>query len=56
MRSKYDVDVRTVAARHGGGGHKNAAGFKVKGPLPAVRDGILKELADAIAVGVQSRP
>jgi bifunctional oligoribonuclease and PAP phosphatase NrnA len=56
MRSKYDVDVRGVAARHGGGGHKNAAGFKVKGPLAAVRDGILKEIADAIATGLQTRP
>lgn len=55
MRSKYDVDVRAVAARHGGGGHKNAAGFKVKGPLNAVRDGILKEVTDAIALGVQVR-
>ncbi len=45
MRSKYDVDVRAVAARHGGGGHKNAAGFKVKGPLAAVRDGIIEEIA-----------
>jgi bifunctional oligoribonuclease and PAP phosphatase NrnA len=56
MRSKYDVDVRAIAARHGGGGHKNAAGFKIKGPLDAVKDGILEELSDAIAVGVQSRP
>jgi phosphoesterase RecJ-like protein len=56
MRSKYDVDVRSVAARHGGGGHKNAAGFKLAGPLGAVRDGILKELADAVAIGVQTRP
>ncbi len=56
MRSKYDVDVRGIAARHGGGGHKNAAGFKVKGPLAAVRDGILGELAGAIALGVQTRP
>jgi bifunctional oligoribonuclease and PAP phosphatase NrnA len=56
MRSKYDVDVRTIAARHGGGGHKNAAGFKVKGPLAAVRGGILQELDAAIAHGVQSRP
>jgi len=56
MRSKYDVDVRSIAARHGGGGHKNAAGFRVKGPLDAVRDGILQELADAVSVGVQSRP
>ena len=56
MRSKYDVDVRAVAVRHGGGGHKNAAGFKIAGPLNAVRDGILKQLADAIAIGVQTRP
>lgn len=56
MRSKYDVDVRSVAARHGGGGHKNAAGFKVRGPLAYVRDGILEEIAAAIAAGVQTRP
>ena len=56
MRSKYDVDVRAIAARHGGGGHKNAAGFKVKGPLIAVKDGILQELDAAIAHGAQSRP
>lgn len=56
MRSKYDVDVRAIAARHGGGGHKNAAGFKIAGPLSAVRDGILRELDAAIAIGVQSRP
>ena len=56
MRSKYDVDVRAIAARHGGGGHKNAAGFKVRGPLHAVRDGILKDVSDAIALGIQTRP
>src|SRR5437764_1197638 len=36
MRSKYDVDIRAIAARHGGGGHKNAAGFKALGPLAGV--------------------
>jgi len=56
MRSKYDVDVRAVAARHGGGGHKNAAGFKLRGPLSAVRDGVLKDVAGAIALGVQVKP
>jgi bifunctional oligoribonuclease and PAP phosphatase NrnA len=56
MRSKYDVDIRAIAARHGGGGHKNAAGFKMRGPLDAVRDGVLKEVADAIAHGIRSRP
>ena len=33
MRSKDDVDVRVVASEFGGGGHKNAAGFTVAGPL-----------------------
>ena len=51
MRSKYDVDVRAIASRHGGGGHKNAAGFKASGPLAAVRDGVLAELVEAIARG-----
>jgi phosphoesterase RecJ-like protein len=56
MRSKYDVDVRAVAVRHGGGGHRNAAGFKVKGPLADVRTGIIEEISDEIAHGVQTRP
>jgi bifunctional oligoribonuclease and PAP phosphatase NrnA len=56
MRSKYDVDVRAIAARHGGGGHKNAAGFKLRGPLNAIRDGVVQEVTDAIALGVQVRP
>jgi phosphoesterase RecJ-like protein len=56
MRSKYDVDVRAVAVRHGGGGHRNAAGFKVKGPLANVRAGIIEEISDEIAHGVQTRP
>jgi len=55
MRSKYDVDVRAIAARHGGGGHKNAAGFKLQGPLSAVRDGVIRELTEAIALGVQTK-
>jgi phosphoesterase RecJ-like protein len=56
MRSKYDVDVRAIAARHGGGGHKNAAGFKLRGPLDASRDSVLKELSAAIALADQQRP
>jgi len=56
MRSKYDVDVRAVAARHGGGGHKNAAGFKLRGPLADVRDGVLQEITAAIALGTQTKP
>jgi phosphoesterase RecJ-like protein len=56
MRSKYDVDVRSVASRHGGGGHKNAAGFSMRGPLVDVRTVVLREITDAIAAGLRSRP
>ena len=56
MRSKYDVDVRAIAARHGGGGHKNAAGFKLRGPVETVRDGVIDEVRGAIAQGIESRP
>jgi phosphoesterase RecJ-like protein len=56
MRSKYDVDVRYVANQFGGGGHKNAAGFTVTGPLDTVRPKILGLLEDAIAQGLQTRP
>src|SRR5688572_21102473 len=56
MRSKYDVDVRSVASEFGGGGHKNAAGFTVSGPLEAVRMGIVRRLVGAINEGLASRP
>jgi phosphoesterase RecJ-like protein len=56
MRSKYDVDVRLVANAFGGGGHKNAAGFTVAGPLEQARGGILERLVRAIAEGLQTRP
>jgi len=56
LRSKYDVDVRAVASRYGGGGHKNASGFTVRGPLEAVREPIITEIEAAIAAGLQSKP
>ncbi len=49
LRSKGTVDVRTVAARHGGGGHRNAAGCRIAGTLDAVRPRIAAELAAAVA-------
>jgi phosphoesterase RecJ-like protein len=55
MRSKYDVDVRMVANVYGGGGHKNAAGFTVAGPLEQVRTGILDRVVTAIARGLETR-
>jgi bifunctional oligoribonuclease and PAP phosphatase NrnA len=56
MRSKYDVDVRRVANDFGGGGHKNAAGFTVRGSLESVRKGILDKLVAAVDEGLESRP
>lgn len=56
MRSKYDVDVRLVANAFGGGGHKNAAGFTVQGPLDKVKPAILERLVQAVGHGLQTRP
>jgi phosphoesterase RecJ-like protein len=56
MRSKYDVDVRQVANTYGGGGHKNAAGFTVSGPLAEIRPKIIQQLVAAIREGLRSRP
>jgi phosphoesterase RecJ-like protein len=56
LRSKYDVDVRLVANAFGGGGHKNAAGFTVTGPLDRVRGQILDRVIGAISQGLATRP
>ncbi len=56
MRSKYDVDVRLVANSFGGGGHKNAAGFTVTGPLDQVRPVIIERVVAAIGRGLETRP
>jgi bifunctional oligoribonuclease and PAP phosphatase NrnA len=37
MRSKGTVDVASIAARFGGGGHKNAAGCVMEGTLEEIR-------------------
>ncbi|HKC24982.1 MAG TPA: bifunctional oligoribonuclease/PAP phosphatase NrnA [Thermoanaerobaculia bacterium] len=51
MRSKRGVDVRAVAASHGGGGHRNAAGCEIPGPLSTVRERIAHELSLAVQAG-----
>jgi phosphoesterase RecJ-like protein len=56
MRSKYDVDVRVVATEFGGGGHKNAAGFTVRGRLEDVRPRIVERLVHAVDEGLRTRP
>lgn len=49
FRSKGRVDVSAVAARFGGGGHRNAAGCTVPGTLAYVRKRVLEELAAVLS-------
>lgn len=44
LRSKGDIDVRAVAARFSGGGHKNAAGCTVKGRYDALKKAFVDEI------------
>jgi phosphoesterase RecJ-like protein len=48
FRSKA-LDVSKLAERFGGGGHKLAAGTRVAGPLPAVREQLLAAVEQALA-------
>lgn len=42
LRAKGQCDVSLIAAQFGGGGHRNASGFRIKGQgLDAVRDALL---------------
>jgi phosphoesterase RecJ-like protein len=47
LRSKGEVDVRSVAARWQGGGHKNAAGATLSGGLDQLRAEVVRALGDA---------
>lgn len=49
MRAKGDCDVAKVAAQFGGGGHRNAAGFRLIGySIEQVRDMLLPVLEQAL--------
>lgn len=41
LRSKGDVNVAKIAELYGGGGHKNAAGFRTRGSLKSVKEKLL---------------
>jgi phosphoesterase RecJ-like protein len=51
FRSDGSVDVNEVAGRFGGGGHKNAAGARVRGELAQVRGAVLEALDQAVNGG-----
>jgi phosphoesterase RecJ-like protein len=49
MRSKTDeVDVSAICQKFGGGGHKLAAGARVRGTLPEVEEKVLKAICDVV--------
>ncbi len=48
LRSRGSVDVEKIARRNGGGGHRNAAGFKAEGTLAEVRSQVVGELQAAL--------
>jgi phosphoesterase RecJ-like protein len=44
LRSKGQIDVAEIAKTFGGGGHRNAAGFKCREPMATIRDKVLDKL------------
>jgi bifunctional oligoribonuclease and PAP phosphatase NrnA len=49
LRSKGRVNVATIAERFGGGGHENASGCTLDGPLALATEQILKHLRGELA-------
>jgi phosphoesterase RecJ-like protein len=45
MRTKGDIDVAVIAIANGGGGHKNAAGFKSPYNFETTKQKILQEMS-----------
>jgi phosphoesterase RecJ-like protein len=48
LRSRGEVDVEKIARHHGGGGHRNAAGFVLEGEGEEVRQRVAAALAAAL--------
>lgn len=48
LRSKGDIDIGAVAKEFGGGGHKNAAGCTVTGPIDALQKVFVEKIEGAI--------
>jgi phosphoesterase RecJ-like protein len=55
LRSKADVDVRSVADRWGGGGHKNAAGCTLAGDYDALKRAMIDAAGEAIGAATAAR-
>jgi phosphoesterase RecJ-like protein len=51
LRSKGRINVAAIAERLGGGGHENASGCTLDGPLALAREQIIGELRAALEGG-----
>jgi bifunctional oligoribonuclease and PAP phosphatase NrnA len=54
LRGKGDVDVQRIASQFGGGGHVNAAGCTLAGPLPDATRAVLAAVRRAVDGGSTS--
>ncbi len=54
LRSRAGYDVSRIAARLGGGGHKQASGALIDGPLSTARERVLAEIKKSIGQLVNS--
>ena len=54
IRSKGDLDVGSVARELGGGGHRNAAGFRKEGSLQKILNQMLELLRDQLDAGKET--
>src|SRR3954469_193375 len=48
LRSKGDVDINAIAKEYGGGGHKNASGCTISGPIEELQRAIVGKIESAI--------
>jgi phosphoesterase RecJ-like protein len=48
LRSKGDIDIGSLAKEFKGGGHKNAAGCTVSGPIDALQKTFIEKIEEAI--------
>jgi phosphoesterase RecJ-like protein len=48
LRGKGQINVAAIAERWGGGGHRNASGCTLEGPLPGAMERILQQLGNEI--------
>ena len=48
LRSKGNIDIGSIAKEYGGGGHKNAAGLTVSGPIEELQRTLVEKIEAAI--------